>query len=108
MVAFDNTILSLLIFPDAELRQGSDLRRLGLLVEAVNDHVVFLPQIDQQGNEKRSRDPGKGIWLPGGAHACTGHPAARTARSTADQLSQVWGTHPRQGSQLGRCLNGRM
>jgi len=27
MVAFDNTILSLLLFPDAELRQGSEARR---------------------------------------------------------------------------------
>ena len=28
MVAFDNTILSLLIFPDAELRQGSEGRKV--------------------------------------------------------------------------------
>ena len=38
MVAFDNTILSLLIFPDADLRQGSD----GQKVDHARERVVGL------------------------------------------------------------------
>jgi predicted nucleic acid-binding protein len=40
MVAFDNTILSLLIFPDAELRQGSE----GQKVEHARERVLGLIQ----------------------------------------------------------------
>jgi hypothetical protein len=50
MVAFDNTILSLLIFPDAELRQGVEGRKvdharervLGLVqqIEEARDQVI--------------------------------------------------------------------
>jgi hypothetical protein len=40
MVAFDNTILSLLIFPDAELRQGAE----GQKVEHARERVLGLVQ----------------------------------------------------------------
>lgn len=46
MVAFDNTILSLLIFPDADLRQGSD----GQTVEHARKRVLGLVEsLEQQG-----------------------------------------------------------
>ena len=48
MVAFDNTILSLLIFSDAELRQGSD----GQKVEHARERVLGLVQ---QIEETRDR-----------------------------------------------------
>ena len=48
MVAFDNTILSLLIFPDAELRQGSD----GQEVEYARERVQGLIQDLEDAREQ--------------------------------------------------------
>ena len=48
MVAFDNTILSLLIFPDAELRQGSD----GLKVEHARERVIGLVEGIEDAREQ--------------------------------------------------------
>jgi hypothetical protein len=48
MVAFDNTILSLLIFPDADLRQGSD----GQVVEYARERVLGLVQDLEEAREQ--------------------------------------------------------
>lgn len=48
MVAFDNTILSLLIFPDADLRQGSS----GQKVEHARDRVLGLIQEIEDAREQ--------------------------------------------------------
>jgi hypothetical protein len=48
MVAFDNTILSLLIFPDAELRQGSG----GQKVECARERVLGLVQVLEDAREQ--------------------------------------------------------
>jgi hypothetical protein len=48
MVAFDNTILSLLIFPDAELQQGSD----GQKVEYARERVLGLVQDLEDSREQ--------------------------------------------------------
>ena|ERR1017187_6149958 len=48
MVAFDNTILSLLIFPDAELRQGSE----GQKVEHARERVLGLVQQIEESRER--------------------------------------------------------
>jgi hypothetical protein len=48
MVAFDNTILSLLIFPDADLRQGSDGRK----VEHARERVAGLVQSIEAAREQ--------------------------------------------------------
>lgn len=48
MVAFDNTILSLLIFPDADLRQGSD----GEKVEHARERVAGLVQSVEDAREQ--------------------------------------------------------
>ena len=48
MVAFDNPILSLLIFPDAELRQGSD----GLKVEHARERVIGLVEGIEDAREQ--------------------------------------------------------
>ena len=48
MVAFDNTILSLLIFPDADLRQGSE----GQKVEHARERVAGLVQSVEDAREQ--------------------------------------------------------
>ncbi len=48
MVAFDNTILSLLIFPDADLRQGSE----GQKVEYARERVAGLVQSVEDAREQ--------------------------------------------------------
>ena len=48
MVAFDNTILSLLIFPDAELQQGSD----GQKVEHARERVLGLVQQIEEARDQ--------------------------------------------------------
>ena len=48
MVAFDNTILSLLIFPDADLRQGSS----GQKVEYARERVLGLVQEIEDAREQ--------------------------------------------------------
>lgn len=48
LVAFDNTILSLLIFPDADLRQGSSAQK----VEFVRERVLGLVQDIEDAREQ--------------------------------------------------------
>jgi hypothetical protein len=48
MVAFDNTILSLLIFPDPDLRQGSE----GQKVEYARERVAGLVQSVEDAREQ--------------------------------------------------------
>jgi hypothetical protein len=48
MVAFDNTVLSLLIFPDADLRQGGS----GQKVEYARERVLGLVQEIEDAREQ--------------------------------------------------------
>ena len=48
MVAFDNTILFILLFPDAEVNQGPD----GKPVERAQDRVDALVQEIQDGGDR--------------------------------------------------------